>query len=46
MDTVDKLAAYCKEHEIEDIHVMGAPKTIDNDLVELITVRIQLRGHV
>lgn len=33
MDTVDKLAAYCKEHEIEDIHVMGAPKTIDNDLV-------------
>ena len=33
MDTVDKLAAYCKEHEIEDIHVMGAPKTIDNDLI-------------
>ena len=33
MDTVDKLAAYCKEHKIEDIHVMGAPKTIDNDLV-------------
>lgn len=31
MDTVDKLAAYCKEHEIEDIHVMGAPKTIDNE---------------
>ena len=33
MDTVDKLAAYCKEYKIEDIHVMGAPKTIDNDLV-------------
>ena len=24
MDTVDKLAAYCKEHKIEDIHVMGS----------------------
>lgn len=33
MDTVDKLSAYCKEQEIEDIFVMGAPKTIDNDLV-------------
>lgn len=33
MDTVDKLSAYCKEHQIDDIFVMGAPKTIDNDLV-------------
>lgn len=33
MDTVDKLSAYCKEQGITDIKVMGAPKTIDNDLV-------------
>lgn len=33
MDTVDKLSAYCKEKGVEDIHVIGAPKTIDNDLV-------------
>ncbi|NCC42630.1 MAG: 6-phosphofructokinase [Clostridia bacterium] len=33
MDTVDKLSAYCKDHDINDIKVMGAPKTIDNDLV-------------
>lgn len=33
MDTVDKLSAYCKEEGIEDICVVGAPKTIDNDLV-------------
>ena len=33
MDTVDKLSAYCKEQGITDISVMGAPKTIDNDLV-------------
>lgn len=33
MDTVDKLSAYCKEKGIEDIKVVGAPKTIDNDLV-------------
>ncbi|MBS6195602.1 MAG: 6-phosphofructokinase [Clostridiales bacterium] len=33
MDTVDKLSAYCKEQGITDIRVIGAPKTIDNDLV-------------
>jgi 6-phosphofructokinase len=33
MDTVDKLSAYCREENINDIKVMGAPKTIDNDLV-------------
>ena len=32
MDTVYKLSQYCKEHNIDDIKVMGAPKTIDNDL--------------
>ena len=32
MDTVDKLSAYCEKQGIRDIHVMGAPKTIDNDL--------------
>lgn len=34
MDTVHKLSVYCKEHEIDDIKIMGAPKTIDNDLGE------------
>lgn len=34
MDTVNKLSAYCKAKKIEDIKVMGAPKTIDNDLAE------------
>ncbi|MCI5649298.1 MAG: 6-phosphofructokinase [Fusicatenibacter sp.] len=33
MDTVDKLSAYCTQQGIDDIHVIGAPKTIDNDLV-------------
>lgn len=32
MDTVAKLSAYCDEKGIDDIKVMGAPKTIDNDL--------------
>lgn len=34
MDTVHKLSVYCEEHGIDDIKVMGAPKTIDNDLGE------------
>lgn len=33
MDTVDKLSAYCREKKIDDIMIVGAPKTIDNDLV-------------
>lgn len=33
MDTVDKLSAYCREKGVEDIKIVGAPKTIDNDLV-------------
>lgn len=33
MDTVHKLTAYCKSHKIDDIYIVGAPKTIDNDLV-------------
>lgn len=32
MDTVAKLSAYCKEKSVEDIKVIGGPKTIDNDL--------------
>ncbi|MFV0520201.1 MAG: 6-phosphofructokinase [Lachnospirales bacterium] len=32
MDTVDKLSFYCKKQGL-DITVVGAPKTIDNDLV-------------
>lgn len=33
MDTVDKLSQYCAQNEIHDITIVGAPKTIDNDLV-------------
>ena len=33
MDTVDKLSAYCREKNIGDICIVGAPKTIDNDLM-------------
>lgn len=32
MDTVDKLSRYLNDHNIHDIKVIGAPKTIDNDL--------------
>ncbi len=32
MDTVYKLSEYCKAKGIKDITVVGAPKTIDNDL--------------
>lgn len=31
MDTVDKLSEYCKVNNL-DYYIMGAPKTIDNDL--------------
>lgn len=34
MDTVDKLSAYAREHNIS-IRVVGIPKTIDNDLVRI-----------
>lgn len=34
MDTVYKLAEYCKLMHIDDIKIIGAPKTIDNDLAE------------
>jgi len=34
MDTVYKLSKYCEQQEIDDIKIMGAPKTIDNDLGE------------
>lgn len=34
MDTVDKLNKYAQEKGF-DIHVMGIPKTVDNDLVEI-----------
>ena len=27
MDTVDKLSAYCRENHIDDIMIVGAPKT-------------------
>ena len=32
MDTVAKLSGYCREKGIDDITVVGGPKTIDNDL--------------
>ncbi len=33
MDTVDKLSSYCNQQGITDITIVGAPKTIDNDLI-------------
>ena len=33
MDTVDKLSQYCSMKGINDITIVGAPKTVDNDLV-------------
>lgn len=33
MDTVNKLSRYLKSQNIDDITVVGAPKTIDNDLI-------------
>lgn len=35
MDTVYKLSKYVAENNIDDIKIMGAPKTIDNDLCEI-----------
>ncbi|WP_066891750.1 6-phosphofructokinase [Clostridium nigeriense] len=32
MDTVSKISEYCYKNNIKDITVVGAPKTIDNDL--------------
>lgn len=34
MDTVSKLSKYCEVNKISDVKIIGAPKTIDNDLVE------------
>ncbi len=34
MDTVHKLSDYCKAHNIQDIQMIGVPKTVDNDLPE------------
>lgn len=34
MDTVYKVSEYCALNGVDDIKVMGAPKTIDNDLCE------------
>jgi ATP-dependent phosphofructokinase / diphosphate-dependent phosphofructokinase len=34
MDTVRALTEYTKEHNINNIKIMGVPKTIDNDLME------------
>lgn len=35
MDTVDKISRYCLSKGIKDVSIIGAPKTIDNDLVEI-----------
>lgn len=35
MDTVHKLSQYCTANQIEGIQIIGAPKTIDNDLAEI-----------
>lgn len=34
MDTVQKISSYFQMNHIDDIHIMGAPKTIDNDLAQ------------
>ena len=34
MDTVQKISSYFQINHITDIHIMGAPKTIDNDLAQ------------
>ena len=34
MDTVHKLAGFCERMRIDDVKIIGAPKTIDNDLME------------
>lgn len=34
MDTVDKLSAYARQYN-EEVSIIGIPKTIDNDLVEV-----------
>ena len=34
MDTVKKLSGFCERMHIDDIKIIGAPKTIDNDLME------------
>ena len=34
MDTVAKYSAYLRDNKIEDIRMIGIPKTIDNDLCE------------
>ncbi|CAI3636217.1 MAG: 6-phosphofructokinase [Clostridium sp.] len=35
MDTVNRISQYCKLNKIDDIKVVGAPKTIDNDLAKI-----------
>lgn len=35
MDTVMKLSQYCEKNNIKTIKIIGAPKTIDNDLAEI-----------
>jgi len=32
MDTVLKLSNYCNQNNLDDIKIMGVPKTVDNDL--------------
>ena len=34
MDTVHKLAGFCERMRVDDVKIIGAPKTIDNDLME------------
>lgn len=35
MDTVMKLSQYCEKNNIKTIKIIGAPKTIDNDLADI-----------
>ncbi len=34
MDTVQKISSYFRENHVADIHIVGVPKTIDNDLMQ------------
>ena len=46
MDTVHKLAGFCERMRIDDVKIIGAPKTIDNDLMETDIARLWLCGEI
>lgn len=47
MDTVDKMSKYCKENGVDDVFVVGAPKTMTMILSKRITARaLDLRQNI